>query len=228
MVKFEEARPGQIEEEMGRAPVAFIPWGSLEWHGLHLPAGVDALKAWALCQEIAKRTGGVVLPPVYLGYHTMKPYKGFKRTVEARRETVQEVARDIFEQLADEGFKAVVVVMGHYGREHVEALKEVAEEFGRKHPEVKLLLFPDYEPVQEKLGVAGDHAGAYETSLMMRFFPHLVDLSQLPQGSLSVERDGIGGEDPRSASTEKGEEYAKVIVEWATERISALLGRTEG
>ena len=226
MVRFEEGRPGQLEEEMRRAPVAFVPWGSLEWHGVHLPAGVDALKAWALCIEIAKRTGGVVLPPIYLGYHTMKPYRGFKRTIEVDRETVKAVAGNLFEQLADEGFKVVVVLMGHYGRAHMEALREKAEEFGRGHPDVKLLLFPDYEPVQERLGVAGDHAGAYETSLMMRFFPELVDLSKLPERPLSVEQDGIGGEDPRAASPEKGEEYARVIVEWAVERISALLEGT--
>jgi creatinine amidohydrolase len=50
-----------------------------------------------------------------------------------------------------------------------------------------------------------DHAGRNETSIMMALAPELVDLSQLPP-----HRDqwpqGVGGEDPRDATAEFGED----------------------
>ena len=46
-------------------PVAYIPAGSLEWHGVQNPLGTDGLKAHAICCEAALRYGGVVLPPFF-------------------------------------------------------------------------------------------------------------------------------------------------------------------
>ena len=42
-----------------RCPVAYLPLGTLEWHGLHNPVGLDALKAHALAVRCARSGGGV-------------------------------------------------------------------------------------------------------------------------------------------------------------------------
>ena len=47
------------------SPVAYIPAGSLEWHGVQNPLGTDGLKAHTICCEAALRYGGVVLPPFF-------------------------------------------------------------------------------------------------------------------------------------------------------------------
>ncbi len=218
--RYELMRPREVEQVLQSAPIAYLPWGALEWHGVHNCLGLDALKAHALCVEAAKRTGGVVLPPIYAGFQTMKPYRGFKHTIEISAETVQRLLREYLEQLRDEGFKVLVVLMGHYGQKHVEAVQQVCEEFAAQYPDVVVLAFPDYLVAVED-GVRGDHAGAYETALMQHFYPETVDLTQLPQDRpLTIDEDGIGGEDPREkATSEYGHWLAERIVQRLAEQV---------
>ncbi|MBM3477147.1 MAG: creatininase family protein, partial [Armatimonadetes bacterium] len=44
-VRYEEMLPDELREVIRAAPVAYVPLGSLEWHGYHLPVGNDAIKA---------------------------------------------------------------------------------------------------------------------------------------------------------------------------------------
>lgn len=222
--KYEFMRPDEIEAVLRVSPIAYIPWGSLEWHGVHNCVGLDALKAHAICLDAARETGGVVLPPVYAGFHTMKPYLGFKHTIEISAETVQRLLREYLEQLVDEGFKVLVLVLGHYGKAHVDAVTQVCDEFSESHREVVVLVYPEYLVATED-GVRGDHAGAYETSLMMHYYPETVDLNLLPAGrTLTIEEDGIGGEDPRGKATlQYGKWLAERIVRRLTERVRKAL-----
>ncbi|MCS7252799.1 MAG: creatininase family protein [Armatimonadota bacterium] len=222
--RYELMRPGEIESERQHAPIAYIPWGSLEWHGLHNAIGLDALKAHAIALDAADITGGVVLPPIFAGYGTMKPFKGFKHTIEVSAETIKALLRELLEQLKDEGFKVLVLIMGHYGKQHVDALMSICEEFQSRHCDIVVLAFPEYQVAVED-GIRGDHAGAYETSLMMHYYPETVDLTLLPKGrKLSIDEDGVGGEDPRvQASAQFGKETAQLIVRRIAERVNETL-----
>lgn len=60
-MQYAEMMPYQMDEELKRAPVAYIPWGTLRWNGPHLTLGGDAIKAAALCGL----TGGGAFPPQY-------------------------------------------------------------------------------------------------------------------------------------------------------------------
>jgi creatinine amidohydrolase len=219
-MKYEEMRPGQIDEVLRKTPIAYIPWGAHEWHGPHNPIGLDTIKAYHQCIALCKETGGVVLPPVFCGYQTMKPYRGFKHTLEFRRSTVQALVRDYLEQLYDEGFRVIVILMGHYGGMHVQAIREVCDRFQREHDLVKVWAFPDYEPVRER-GLSGDHAGVNETSLMMHFRPDLVDLSQIPD-EFNGARLGVSS-DPRGSSVEHGRKLLEALVEVAVPKIKKML-----
>ncbi|MGQ9462261.1 MAG: creatininase family protein [Candidatus Fervidibacter sp.] len=227
--RYELMRPDEINSVLQTTPVAYIPWGSLEWHGVQNCIGLDALKAHAICVDAAKRTGGVVLPPVFAGFHTMKPYRGFKHTIEISAETIQRLLREYLEQLCDEGFKVIVVFMGHYGKPHVDAIMQVCEEFNADHPNTTVLAFPEYLVAVDD-GVRGDHAGAYETSLMLHYYPETVDLTTLPTGRpLTVEEDGIGGEDPREKSSQQyGRWLAERIVQRLVERVQEALRKIGG
>ena len=45
-----------------------LPLGTVEWHGGHLPVGLDGLTAHGLCvRGRAARTGGLVYPPLFYG-----------------------------------------------------------------------------------------------------------------------------------------------------------------
>ncbi len=222
---YERLRPHQIEAILEGAPVAYIPWGALEWHSYHNPIGVDGLKAHGLCEAMAKETGGVVLPVVYAGTETIKPYKGFGHTLDHPRSTIETLCREFLEQLADEGFRVIVIVAGHYSGAQVEALKHTAEAFMRKNPNVKVWAFADWEPVADLSGnFAGNHAAIGETSYMMLFEPETVDLAQLPDDrETTLDGDGVMGIDPRQSSAQIGAELLAAFVEKAVPVIKEML-----
>ena len=64
--------PEQIEARLAQAPVAYLPLGTLEFHGPHLPVGLDALTAHGIClgaaesamSVVARTLGQAPAPPV--------------------------------------------------------------------------------------------------------------------------------------------------------------------
>ena len=47
-LQFEYLLPWQIRKRVADRPVAYIPLGTYEWHGEHLPLGLDSLTAHGL------------------------------------------------------------------------------------------------------------------------------------------------------------------------------------
>ena len=214
--------PKEFGEELHRAPVAYLPWGALEWHGRHLPLGLDGLKAHALCRLTAERAGGVVLPPVWSGYETLA-LNGFDHTLEFDRELVMALLRAYLGQLGRVGFRLVVVLTGHYGIEHVAALAEAADTFARSDGgrDTAVWVLPEYELARD-LGYHGDHAARWETSILMHLRPELVDLGRLDDRTAS---EGIFGEDPRTTATrELGQSVTDRVVANLAQRIQHFLG----
>src|SRR6185369_11281395 len=66
-VKYLELRPTEFRERLQQKPLAYLPLGTLEWHGEHLPLGSDALQSEALMVACAEKFGGIVLPTLFLG-----------------------------------------------------------------------------------------------------------------------------------------------------------------
>jgi creatinine amidohydrolase len=220
--RYENLRPAQIEAIRKQAPIAYLPWGALEWHSYHAPIGLDGIKANGLCEALAQETGGVVLPPVYIGTDTIKPYKGFHHTIDHSAETVTKLCLEFLTQLADESFKVIVLVTGHYGGGHVDAIQKAAAEFAASHPEIGLWAFPDSEPLEG--AYPKNHAARGETSFQLLFKPELVDLTLLPPDrETTLDDDGVWGEDPRKASTAEGAQMLKVFLENAVPKIRKLL-----
>src|SRR5207244_1788356 len=52
---WEQLHPDDLEAILAEAPVAYVPLGTSEHHGWHLPVGFDGLKAYALCQRVAEQ-----------------------------------------------------------------------------------------------------------------------------------------------------------------------------
>lgn len=222
--RLERLRPAHIEAIHARTPVAYLPWGALEWHSAHNPVGLDGMQALGQCCALAGRTGGVVLPPVYVGTDTIKPFKGFRHTIEHSAATVRTLCREFLEQLVDEGFSVIVIVTGHCGGGHVEALREVTDAFATSHPAADVVLIPSFEPIQEVY--PSNHAARGETSFQLLFEPETVDLTQIPPGPApTLDEDGVWGEDPRDATAEEGAAMLALFVERTVPRIDALLRR---
>lgn len=219
-VKYEELLPHEMETIMNEAPIAYLPFGTLEWHSFHLPLGLDAVKAYELCLRAAEKSGGVVLPATYWAIGGM-PYPW---TTRFEASLMENLFYAIYEQMAHVGFKVAIAVTGHYGTEQYYALKKAACEFMYKSNLI-VAPMPEYEVVYEK-GYRGDHAAKWETSILMELRPDLVDMSRLSK-DLGEPLQGTMGEDPRiHASRKLGFEIVNEMVNRLSELAVRLLNET--
>jgi len=209
-VRLEHLRPAQIDAAMKACPTLFQPLGTIEWHGLHNIVGLDALKAHMLCTRAAQRGGGLVAPPVYGGVGGLDQPHTF--VMEPENDVFSVLLRPWVEKLCREavrqGFRAVIVLTGHYGAAQQIVVRELAVRMTRVLG-VPVLGTPEYWLALD-VGYTGDHAAWGETSLMMYLDPASVDLSQLGDEP----HRGVGGRDPkRFATRADGEKLARTIVE---------------
>lgn len=211
-VQMQFMRPAQLEKALRSFPVAYVPFGPIEWHGRHLPLGNDALKAHAVLVKTAEQFGGAVYPPVYFhaGFH---------------REFLVPVLTDLFERLKKTGFRVILGVSGHNIQEQIDMIdkalapaKADGTVAGEGLWEMTLSRGPDSN---------SDHAAKWETSNMMFLYPDLVDLSALGDGPLAPNMkppDGIGGLDPRKhASADVGRRNIELASQAIGKRAKELL-----
>lgn len=224
-MKYERMLPCEIEDRLRERPIAIIPWGALEWHGHHLAIGLDAIKASAIADAVADRLGAISLPPVYAGYQTMKPHRGFPHCVEMSAGTVGGLVRDYLSQLANEGFRLIVIVTGHYGSRHVDLLRFHAEQIAAEVG-VRTWVLAEYEVVQDE-GYTGDHAARWETSLLSHVALELVSLKRY-RSDLTGDEQGVMGENPATtASAADGKRVFDLIVERIADRALQLVQETD-
>lgn len=222
-VQFEEMLPHEMAAAVAAFPVAYVPFGSLEWHGRHLPLGNDTLKAHLLLCLTARKYGGVVVPPTYWGF--LQPWQAW--TCSGLGATVTEALyRRVFECLVEIGFRVVIGVTGHDVPEQREAIAKAAAAI-REHSGAAGLAMMEgdfYDLTEDRM----DHAAHWETSLLMYLRPELVDLSQIAGEDLESDAGraaaGIYGRDPRRhASAELGRTIAEAIVDSIGSRARQLL-----
>lgn len=224
--RYSDLRPTAIEAILERTPIAFVPWGALEWHCLHAPVGLDSTKAEGICLAIAEKTGGVVLPAIPLGVNTIKPFKGFAHSIDISGKLASKVAEEICIQLADEKFEIVILMTGHYPPEQIDALEEGAGRARQAAEDTVFQVWADNQLLGDHF--VGDHAGATETSFQMLFSPETIDLSALPERKLTLDGDGVMGDDPREASPDRGQKQLEVVLQAAIPKVNALLAERKG
>ena len=66
-VLYEELLPEEYVQRIKEMPVAYLPLGTLEWHGPHMPLGADGIQSKELFVRVAEKIGGVVLPMLFMG-----------------------------------------------------------------------------------------------------------------------------------------------------------------
>jgi creatinine amidohydrolase len=266
-VRFEEMFPWEVAAAMAEAPLCYLPLGTLEWHGEHAAVGLDALKAHEICVRAAGRSGGLVVPPIYWStdwredllegdYLTGGIERGERYHVPGNMfwvhpETFRNLLLDAYEAMRRRGFRAIVVLSGHWSIEHnIAAIQATGEEFRRAHPATGWLLLTDQEVVPN-LHYPMEHAAGGETSLLMAIRPDLVALEKTfetddslrpyyanEQAHLRRRREtpskyiGVdpavtdASNDPEAATTERGLALLETIVERVATRAEALLTRT--
>ena len=223
-VLYAEMTPAEFRERLAAAPIAYLPLGTLEWHGEHLPLGSDGLQSQGFFKRLARDVGGIVLPMLFLGPDRMESTGDQElygmdicraRSDERRYETQQldgsaywvpdEFFRALLDatlkQLARAGFR-IVVAHGHGP-----STKQFGEGIEEWRTNCGLDCYTCWGSEYDKqgLGIQVDHAAMNETSLMMALHPDLVQMRRLPAVS-DRWPVAVSGRDPRlHASSELGE-----------------------
>jgi creatinine amidohydrolase len=219
-INYERMLPHEIAKAVESFPVAFVPFGSLEWHGRHLALGNDTLKALGILEATCAIYGGVVLPPTYWGCVGKWHPWTFAYMEE---KTLSKLCEYIFASLADVGFKVIIGVTGHDVDEHVRAMNKALQAVKERYPiEGCMMMEGDLTDFGEHIM---DHAGHWETSILMYLHPDCVDMHRIREEKLmdmnpesSEWTDpGIEGRDPRKGKANK--ELGKTLVEGIAEAI---------
>lgn len=241
-VRYEELAPREFRERIAAAPIAYLPLGTLEWHGEHLPLGSDGLQSHGFFCRLAGQVGGIVLPPLFLGPDRTSEIDG-KTMIgmdfwleqsghgqHAPRQldgSAYWVPDDLFrtmldaimEQLKRAGFR---IVVGHgHGPSTSYFVSQIgawSNRFGltcmtvRPHAD---------DPVEEHHthGVMTDHAGSNETSLLMSLHPEMVHMDRLPDDPHEWPL-AVSGEDPRTGASP---EYGQRSIDVQLARMSGVL-----
>lgn len=82
-VRFDRMCPPEVVQRREACNLAYLPVGSLEWHGPHMPFGTDYITVEYLAGELAQRYGGVAFPPVFYGdvrYHLQECRKEWRQS----------------------------------------------------------------------------------------------------------------------------------------------------
>ena len=228
-VEYARLLPWQFEARMKAMPLAYVPVGSLEWHGEHLALGNDGVKVEDICRIAARKGGGIVLPGMFLGVLGMTGWaKRYEGTVGSHG--IFSVEPDLLKRILTAelanldrlGFKGAIVITGHYPQEQVDLVKAVASEFAATRG-LKVAGITDRD-LARSTGHTGDHAAKWETSILMALRPELVDLSRLPAAPAPLE--GVFGDDPRTkASAELGRKVVDAMAAEMAELGKRLAGR---
>ena len=203
--RLEEIDPAGLDARLADKPALVLALGTIEWHSHHLPLGLDLLKAAAIAERAAERSGAVLAPPAWWAAGGV----AFPHTLRLPAAVTEPALAEVLRGFAEMGFRAICLVNGHYGLENSIAVRRAA----LACESAAVLPFADYELLTD-LGAAGDHAGVWETSLCWATRSELV--------RLDVEGDlpGVIGDDPRGrASRELGEQGLELA---ATRAATAL------
>jgi len=227
-VRLERMRPAQIELARREFPAVYVPFGSLEWHGIHNPVGLDALKAHEQLVGLALRAGGVVYPPVYFG--AGGGHLDWQHTFMVDPQPMVSLVTSLLWGFERDGYQKAILLSGHYPNRS-QYLDAALQEYQRAGGKLAVLAL-----VENQIpGGRGDHAARYETSYMLYLHPETVDMTLLPVlPGESIDPDravnwmdeayaghplyGLVGLDPRQhASPELGRELSEALLDYLTD-----------
>jgi creatinine amidohydrolase len=213
-----------------KEPFALLPVGALEQHGPHLPMGTDVVIAECLAEEVAKRTGFILMPAlVYTPSFSLRKYPG---TVRLSDESFVLQLLDIAQSLEAHGIMFVYLIICHIGA--INACKSAERKLILSGSKLRLvnIAVPGMQEAIHKYCESKRwhptyaHAEEFETSLMLAIQPNLVHMekaaSEYPQynplfGPISIGwenfcKSGVIG-DPTVATAKKGKDILKLMVD---------------
>lgn len=236
-VRYQMLRPAQIVERRKACPVAYIPLGTLEWHGYHNCVGTDTLQAEGMAIRCAQEGGGLAFPALWYGESRSEALMEANAKDRGQIAAGMELPPDnflpermpfapteqaihyhklllhILAEVESLGFEVGVLVAGHYPL--IDHARAAALQFNQRaysrYQGMLAWALVDYLLVRDQFEVAGDHAGGWETSHMLHLHPETVDLSVLPpKGQPLVGASGKLA--PQDATAEFGKKTLEAAV----------------
>lgn len=252
-VRYHMLRPSEIVTRREASSVAYIPVGTLEWHGPHNPVGADTLQAEGLAILAAQKGGGLVFPSLYYGESRLESLMEanagdrdkiaeqmhlspdnftpprFLHTPMQQTDNYQQLLLHILAEVMSLGFKLGVLVAGHYPL--IDHCRAAVLRFNKWRPAryggMLAWACLDYTLVQDRWGkIAGDHAGGWETSHLLHLYPDRVDVSTLPpKGQPLI---GVNGAlPPQDATAEFGAETLEASAEIVIKEVQHRLNHPD-
>jgi creatinine amidohydrolase len=220
----------EFEKQVDDDTVVILPLGVIEEHGDHLPLNTDSLQSEYIAEQVAKKTGALVAPPIRYG--VCNTTKSFPGTITIEFDTLRLLVQDVLFEFARNGIKNIVIVSGHAGSSHMAAIrlaaKEVVDEVN-----VKVLAMADYEIIYNAgLAEEGEgHSGWIETSRIMAIRPDLINgkgkkgVNKIPKYMVLRHPEkhwkGVSG-DPSKATMKKGHELNELVVKEMVKMVNKM------
>ncbi len=216
--RYECLRPGQLVERRNQCPLIIVPVGPLEYHGPHLPVGVDAINCTRVAHACCRRLGrGVVLPTMFMGTErernpAMLEALGFESTsyvvgmdFPTRLWNSHYLPEEVFairlrtelNALIGQGYRYILVANGHGAQNHMAVIDRLCIELSNTTPAKLAFRLTLAKRVLAGNWAAG-HADSVETSMTMHYGCKLVDLGTLPPAGVPIHSwefsvvDGVG------------------------------------
>jgi len=243
-MRLQHLLPHQFHKAIEEGWPLLVPVGCIEYHGPHMALGCDTILTEELMVQVARRLNVIVAPPIWYGptgYAVSGPDHG---TMDVSTERFGRHVKDVLTSFWQMGFKWIIVAVHHQGLDGPEALairqaaaevtfEQTLQERGsawwgkaplppKDHVFERIQVWPSILPAAAAQGIVmADHAGFYETALLMAAFP------------AGVEQNRLGDEPPwftstansqsRAASLQAGEQmWAKMISAWV-EQLAPLV-----
>jgi creatinine amidohydrolase len=166
----------EVRAAIKKNKTVIVPLGVVEQHGYHLPLSTDIHNAYEIAKRVSNISGAVVAPPFNYSFSGGT----LPGTINISTQSMSLVVSDICHSLAEQGFKKIILLLGHGGSENLNALRDATALFLRRNSQWKdvilALITPwDFSPTWSKAFKSHDYHAAYiETSLMMYWKPELV------------------------------------------------------
>ncbi|MGH9657404.1 MAG: creatininase family protein [Bryobacteraceae bacterium] len=223
--------------EGGRLKVMIVPTGSTEQHNEHLAMIQDTASVTLVAQLAALRLWPRVMVATPVSVGISPHWMDRKGTLTLRKETFLAVVFEICESLKTHGVDRILILNGHGG--NVAPLRESVADFrARLGIRVEFNSYWDaYTPAIVKKymesGKAPGHAAEFETSFAMAAFPERIHWEDVDyekakprlriQDPASAKQEEEFFREARLASTAKGEAMLRIAVDFAADRLRALI-----
>ncbi|NDV83724.1 creatininase family protein [Bacteroides sp. 51] len=216
--------------------VVILPWGATEPHNYHLPYLTDCMIPHRIAVDAARlalqqsSVRSMVMPPVAFGAHN-PGQRELPFCIHTRYSTQQAILEDIVASLYAQGMRKLIILSGHGGNHFKGMIRDLAFTY----PDFLIIVAEWFNVIPSKgyfEAEIDDHAGELETSVMMHYYPELINLEEAGDGeskpfaiaSLNEKigwaprhwdkatvDSGVGN--PKKASAEKGERYLEPVIQ---------------